>query len=98
MQGQHEEAYVNLGKRIAYYRNKRNLSQEEFSKRLGCSLDDVKAIENEYPANIDQTTGVWVVKDLDFLFTIADILAVDVPAFFFPMTEEIFAKYRQDKI
>ncbi|SFM34719.1 helix-turn-helix domain-containing protein [Pelosinus propionicus] len=97
MQKNYGDEYVNLGKRIAYYRKKRRISQEEFSKGLDCSIQEVKAIENDYSVSKDLATGIWSVKDLDFLFAIADVLEVDVPVFFLPISDETFEKYRTDK-
>ena len=31
-------------------------------------------------------TGIWSVKDLDFLFAITDVLGVDEPVFFLPIS------------
>lgn len=96
MQKDYEKEYLNLGKRIAFYRELRCLSQEQLAKRVNCSRIYIRKIEGNHVATRTSLSGIWSVKKLDFLFAIADALQMDVLAFFKPMTEEIFQKYRRD--
>lgn len=92
----YEEKYLDIGKRITFYRGKRNLTQEELAKRVHCSLIYIRKTEGEDVATRTTLSDVWAVKKLDFLFSIADALQMDVVAFFKPMTEESFQKWRRD--
>ena len=96
MDEDYEEKYLDIGKRIAFYREKRNLSQAELAKRVHCSLIYIRKTEGENVAKKTTLSDVWAVKKLDFLFSIADALQMDVVAFFKPMTEESFQKWRRD--
>lgn len=96
MQRDYEKEYLDLGKRIAYYRQKRNLSQEQLAKRVNCSPIYIRKIEKNHVATSTSLSVVWAVKKLDFLFSIADALQMDVIAFFKPMNEDYFQKYRRD--
>ncbi len=93
----YEDEYSEVGKRIVFYRQKRGISQEELSEMLNCSRQDIQQIEGDYCANRQPLTGIWLVKNLDFLFMIAEALKVDLPVFFLPMSDEVFEKYRTDQ-
>ena len=56
----------------------------------------VRKTEGENVARKTTLNDVWAVKKLDFLFSIADALQMNVVAFFKPMTEESFQKWRRD--
>jgi transcriptional regulator with XRE-family HTH domain len=92
----YEEKYLDIGKRIAFYREKRNLSQAELAKKINCTPIYIRKIEGNNVAKKTTLSAVYAVKKLDFLFSIADALQMDVVAFFKPMTEESFQKWRRD--
>lgn len=96
MRENHEEDYLDIGKRIAYYRQKRGMSQERLGEKLNCSPQEIQQIEGDYLAK-KTLSGFWSVKNLDFLFVIADVLEMDVLPFFLPVNDENFEKYRKDK-
>lgn len=96
MQNNYETRYIELGKRIAFYREKRGLSQAELAQRVKCSPIYIRKVEGETVAVQTSISGIWEVKKLDFLFAIADALQMDILAFFKAMTEEVFQKYRRD--
>ncbi|MEN6411940.1 MAG: helix-turn-helix transcriptional regulator [Veillonellales bacterium] len=96
MQRDYEAEYLDLGKHIAFYREKRNLSQEQLAKRVDCTPIYIRKVEGQNVATKTTLSDVWAVKKLDFLFSIADALQMDVIAFFKPMTEEYFQEYRRD--
>jgi len=91
-----EEKYLDIGKRIAFYRKKREMTQAELAKRVQCSPIYIRKIEGDLVATRTPMSIVWSVKKLDFLFAIAKALQMDVAAFFKPMTEENFQKWRRD--
>jgi transcriptional regulator with XRE-family HTH domain len=92
-----QERYRELGKRIAYYREKRGLSQAELAARIHCSKDFIRKIEAFDSDNLSLTKSPLVGKSLDILFAIADSLELDWIIFFQPSNEENYAKYRMDK-
>ncbi len=96
MQSDYEMKYMELGKRIAFYRQKRGLSQSQLAQRAKCSPIYIQKVEGEAVAVQTSISGIWEVKKLDFLFVIANVLQMDVVAFFKPMTEENFQKWRRD--
>jgi len=96
MEHDYEEKYLELGKRIAFYRQKRGLSQEQLARRVHCSPIYIQKIEGELVATRTTMSVIWSVKKMDFLFAIANALQIDAAAFFKPMTEENFKKYRRD--
>ncbi len=96
MQNNYETRYIELGKRITFYREKRGLSQAELAQRVKCSPIYIQKVEGESVAVKTSISGIWEVKKLDFLFAIANVLQMDVAAFFKPMTEENFQKWRRD--
>jgi len=93
----YEAKYLDVGKRIAFYRQKRDMSQKELGGKIKCSLQEVQQIEGDYLAKRQPFIGIWSVKNLDFLFTIADVLKVDFTVFFLPMNNDNFEKYRTDR-
>lgn len=96
MEHDYEEKYLELGRRIAFYRQKRGLSQEQLARRVKCSPIYMQKIEGELVATRTTMSVIWSVKKLDFLFAIANALQIDAAAFFKPMTEKNFKKYRRD--
>lgn len=96
MQKDYEVEYMEIGKRIAFYRERRGLSQEQLGRQVKCSPIYIRKVEGDCVAVRTPISGIWSVKKLDFLFAIADALQMDVIAFFKPMTEENFQKYRRD--
>lgn len=96
MQKDYGEEYLDLGKRITFYREKRSLTQEQLAKRVSCSPIYIRKVEGNNVAIRTSLSGIWSVKKLDFLFNIADALQMDVLAFFRPMNEKNFQKYRRD--
>lgn len=91
------DEYRELGRKIAFYREKRGLSQEALSELLKCSMDDIEQIEAIRLDDSYIAKSPWTNKSLDVLFAIADILEVEVMIFFLPMGEENFEQYRTDK-
>ena len=96
MQKDFEAEYMELGKRIVFYRQKRGLSQAQLARAVKCSTIYIQKVEGEYVAVRTSISGIWSVKKMDFLFAIANALQMDAAAFFKPMTEENFQKYRRD--
>lgn len=89
MQNNYETRYIEMGKRIAFYREKRGLSQTELAQRVKCTPIYIRKVEGETVAVQTSISGIWEVA-------IADALQMDILAFFKPMTEENFLKYRRD--
>ena len=96
MQRDYEKEYLDIGKRIAFYREKRCLTQKQLAKRTNCSPIYMRIIEGSNVSTRTPLSWVWSVKKLDLLFAIAEALQMDIIAFFRPMTEENFEKYRRD--
>lgn len=96
MLSDYEKEYLDLGKRIVFYREKRKLSQGQLARRVQCSPIYIRKVEGDYVAVQTTLSAIWSVQKLDFLFAIADALQMDILAFFKPMTEENFQKYRRD--
>lgn len=82
------DKYREIGRRIAFYRNKRGLSQEALSERINYSKSYLSKIEG---------SNTNVTYSLDILFAISAGLQVDPVIFFLPINEEDFDKYRTDK-
>lgn len=82
------DKYREIGRRIAFYRNKRGLSQEALSERINYSKSYLSKIEG---------SNTNVTYSLDILFAISAGLQVDPVIFFLPINEEDFDKYRLDK-
>jgi len=82
------DKYREIGRRIAFYRNKRGLSQEALSERINYSKSYLSKIEG---------SNTNVTYSLDILFAISAGLEVDPVIFFLPINEEDFDKYRTDK-
>lgn len=66
--------YQEIGRRIAFYRNRRGMTQEELAIKVNCSSKYIDQIEN-YDVNSEFS---WSIK---LLFGIADALEVDVLIF-----------------
>lgn len=92
----YEKEYLDLGKHIAFYREKRKMSQEELAEKVNSNRVYIQKIEGDYTATRSWMKFIWSVKNLDFFFAIADALQMDIIAFFKPTTEENFQKYRRD--
>lgn len=92
----YEEKYLEIGKRIAFYREKRKMSERNLAQLVKCSTIYICKVEGQ-PVAIETTVSdIWGMKKMDFLFAIADALQMDILAFFRPMTDENFKKYRRD--
>lgn len=88
MQDSFLDKYREIGRRIAFYRNKRGLSQEALGEKINYSKSYISKIE---ASNSDVTYS------LDILFAIAAGLQLDPVIFLLPISEEDFDKYRTDK-
>jgi len=71
MREEYREKYRVLGLRIAFYRKKAGLTQEQLAEEIGRSVSFVGQIEANNGANIK---GV----SLETLFKIADVLGIPV--------------------
>lgn len=71
--------YREIGRRIAFYRNFKQYSQEELALKINVSKSYISKIE---------APGSDISFSLDVLFAIADGLEIDVSAFFLPINEE----------
>jgi transcriptional regulator with XRE-family HTH domain len=78
MKTSYDERYRQLAKRIAYYRMKRGLSQDELADKISISKSYLSKIE------APNSTKAY---SLDVLFAIADGLEIDVIKFFMPIKE-----------
>lgn len=88
MRGKHLAQYREIGRKIAFYRKLRNLSQEKLSEMIDKSRSYISKIEAE---------NSTMEFSLDILFDIADALHIDVAAFFNPIDVEIRGKYLRDE-
>jgi len=88
MRGKHTARYREIGRKVAFYRKLRNLSQESLSEKIDKSRSYISKIEAENSA---------MEFSLDILFDIADALNVDVAAFFNPIDVEIRGRYLRDE-
>lgn len=68
---EYREQYRMLGLRIAFYRKKAGLTQEQFSNLVGCSMGFLSRIEAN---NGKKVAGI----SLPMLFRMADILNISV--------------------
>ena len=84
MRGKHLAKYREIGRKVAFYRKLRNLSQESLSEKIDKSRSYISKIEAE---NSEMEFS------LDVLFDISDALKVDVAAFFNPIDVEIRGRY-----
>lgn len=82
------EKYREIGRKIAFYRTKRGLSQESLGEKINYSKSYISKIE---------APKSDVPYSLDVLFAIANGLELDPVIFFLPINEEYFEKYRTDK-
>ena len=78
------EKYREIGRRIAFYRNKRGISQETLGEKINYSISKIEAPGSDVPYS------------LDILFAIAAGLELDPVIFLLPISEENFEKYRTD--
>ncbi|MDO7787019.1 helix-turn-helix transcriptional regulator [Desulforamulus aquiferis] len=74
--------YREIGRKVAYYRKLRGLTQEELAEKIDVSVSHISKIE------APQASTSF---SLDMLFLIAEGLKVDVAAFFNPI--EISSPY-----
>jgi transcriptional regulator with XRE-family HTH domain len=88
MRGKHLTQYREIGRKIAFYRKLRNLSQEHLSEIIDKSRSYISKIEAE---------NSRMEFSLDILFDIADALKIEVAAFFQPVDVEIKGKYLKDE-
>lgn len=86
MRGIYADQYREIGRKIAFYRNLRELSQQNLADKIGVSRSYISKIEAPQSD---------VSFSLDVLFSIAAGLNVDVAAFFNPI--EINSPYLKDK-
>ncbi|HBF39551.1 MAG TPA: transcriptional regulator [Firmicutes bacterium] len=84
MRGKHLAQYREIGRKIAFYRKLRNLSQEGLSEMIDKSRSYISKIEAE---------NSTMEFSLDVLFDIAEALKIEVAAFFEPIDVEIKGKY-----
>ncbi|QDR81390.1 helix-turn-helix domain-containing protein [Sporomusa termitida] len=87
MQDNFLDKYREIGRRIAFYRTKRGLSQDALGEKINYSKSYISKIE---ASNSDVTYS------LDILFAIAAGLQLDPVIFFLPINEENFDKHRTD--
>lgn len=78
--------FKEVGKRVAFYRNVRGLSQKELAEKIGVSVSHLSKIE---------APKIKVSFSLDMLMLIAEGLEVDIAAFFNPI--EVQSPYMKDK-
>ncbi|WP_371375455.1 helix-turn-helix domain-containing protein [Sporomusa aerivorans] len=88
MRGRHLAKYREIGRKIAFYRKLRNISQERLSEMVDKSRSYISKIEAE---------NSEIEFSLDILFDIAEALKIDVAAFFNPIDVEIRGKYLKDE-
>jgi transcriptional regulator with XRE-family HTH domain len=88
MRGKHIAKYREIGRKIAFYRKLRNLSQDALSEMIDKSRSYISKIEAENSS---------MEFSLDILFDIAETLKIEVAAFFEPIDVEIKGKYLKDK-
>jgi Predicted transcriptional regulators len=78
--------YREIGRRVSFYRNLRGLSQQELAAKADISVSHLSKIEAP-----NTSTGF----SIDILILIADVLDVDVAAFFVP--PELFNPFIKNK-
>lgn len=76
------EKYREIGRKVAFYRNIRGLSQEALAEKIEVSASHISKIE------APQANSAF---SIDMLFLIAEGLEIDVAAFFNPI--EISSPY-----
>lgn len=74
MKDEYKNRYREIGERISFYRNIREMTQEELAIKVNCSSKYIDQIEN-YDMNSDFSWSV------NLLFDISDALEVDVLIF-----------------
>ncbi len=70
----HSDNYIEIGYNIAYYRKHAKMTQEQLAEKVGISRSHISAIE---APNIIRKFS------LDLLFSIADVLEIEVYNFLF---------------
>ncbi len=88
MQDDFLDKYREIGRRIAFYRNRRGISQEGLSEKINYSKSYLSKIEAS-KSGVPYSLGV--------LFAIAAGLELDPVIFFLPINEMYFDQYRTDK-
>jgi transcriptional regulator with XRE-family HTH domain len=88
MRGKHLAKYREIGRKIAFYRKLRNLSQEGLSEMIDKSRSYISKIEAE---------NSRMEFSLDILFDIAEALKIEMAAFFEPIDVEIKGKYLKEE-
>ena len=88
MQDDFLDKYREIGRRIAFYRNKRGISQESLGEKINYSKSYISKIE---------APNSTIPYSLDVLFAIAAGLQLDPIIFFLPINEAYFEQYRTDK-
>lgn len=79
MKSSYDERYRQIARKIAHYRIRRGLSQEELADKIGISKSYLSKIE------APNSTKAF---SLDVLFAIADGLGLDVVEFFMPIEDK----------
>ena len=69
MNNKYDEKYKEIGKKIAYYRKKKKLSQEDLANQVGISYSYIIQIE---------APNVVKKMSLEVLFDIAHVLEIDI--------------------
>ena len=69
MNNKYDDKYKNIGKKIAYYRKQKGLSQEQLANQVGISYSYIIQIE---------APNVVKKMSLEVLFDIAKVLEVDI--------------------
>ena len=80
------EQYREIGRKIAFYRNLRGLSQEALAEKIEVSVSHISKIE---------APQINTSLSLDMLYLIAEGLDMDIAAFFSPV--EISSPYMKNK-
>lgn len=97
MRDKYLHKYREIGKRIAFYRQKRGMSQKDLAGIIQCSEEFINKIET-YGLDISfANKSPWSTKSMKTLLAIADGLEVELLLFFLPITGENFEIYRTDK-
>lgn len=69
MDNKYDDKYKDIGKKIAYYRKKKGLSQEELANQVGISYSYIIQIE---------APNVVKKMSLEVLFDISKVLKIDI--------------------
>jgi transcriptional regulator with XRE-family HTH domain len=94
--GDYKEFALELSYRVAYYRKKRNMSQQKLGNLIKCTIKQIKELEcDDVSENV--CIEAWGNKRINFIFKIAQTLQLDPSIFIVPMSDDSFARYRTDK-